>query len=470
MKIGASLACLFLSGVLSAGVAGAQEPVREVIPDWPAPAFWDPSASERSFPHLRPEGLLGSSPDPSPFPFIAMTPCRVVDTRGNGFTGAYGPPAMVGGAPARTFNIPAGPCSGIPAHARAYSINVAALLPAADGFMTIFPTGEPQPTSSALNFLGGEVIANAIVAPAGTGGAISIFVNVSTHMILDINGYYAASPSPASSNVFLGPSSGNAMMTGGYNVGIGFTALRSNLSGSFNTAVGTSALASFNGDNTGSNNVALGYAALSNGAGSNNIAIGAASASNIFTGSNNILIGNSGFNNESGQIRIGTAGVQTAGTVIVGIYGFGSVGGIPVIVNSGGRLGTTTSSRRFKENIRDIAAESDGVMSLRPVAFQYKREIDPSGLAQYGLIAEEVAEIYPELVAYDADGRPEAIRYQLLDPLLLNELQKQRRSQEAQRAKIEQQSETIDDLGAEIDALKKRLVRLEARLPADVVP
>ncbi len=108
-----------------------------------------------------------------------------------------------------------------------------------------------------------------------------------------------------------------------------------------------------------------------------------------------------------------------------------------MIVNAGGRLGTTTSSLRYKENVRDVGSESDGLMSLRPVTFQYKPEHEPGGLAQYGLIAEEGAEIYPELVVYDDEGQPQAIRSQLLDPLLLNEIQKQRREIEDLKARLE---------------------------------
>jgi hypothetical protein len=222
--------------------------------------------------------------------------------------------------------------------------------------------------------------------------------------------------------------------------------------GANNSAVGESSLGGFSAVlTTGSDNVAVGRRALAYlQSGNGNIAIGANVGNSILTGSNNLYIGSAPAGNESNQIRIGRNDVHTQGTVIASIYGFGSSGGIPVIVNAGGRLGTTTSSRRFKEDIRDIGAESDGLMSLRPVAFRYKHEIDPSGLAQYGLIAEEVAEIYPELVVYDAEGRPETIRYQLLDPLLLSEIQKQRRSIDSQRAEIED--------------LKARLAKLETRL------
>lgn len=391
-----------------------------------------------------PEGAIKQL-SKSPLPFISIDPCRIVDTRGNGFTGAYGPPALTQGSP-RTFTL-TGQC-GISPAAEAVSLNVTVTNAQGPGFILIYPKDGAQPSVSTLNYVAGQTVANAAIVPLGTGGGIVVIAGVSgTHLILDVNGYSSATSSAVDSNVFLGPDAGNAMVTGGFNTGIGGFALRANVTGSFNTAVGRGALGSFFGP--GDRNVAVGYAALSNnGAGSNNIAIGATAGLSLSSGSDNIYIGNTGASSESGQIRIGTFGSQN-GAVIQGIYG-GAIAGLGVVINSGGRLGTTPSSRRFKENIRDIDAESEGLMSLRPVAFQYKRQIDPSGLAQYGLIAEEVAEIYPEMVVYDAHGRPETIRYQLLDPLLLNEVQKQHRIAEAQRFEIEE--------------LKGRLSSLELQL------
>ena len=447
------LLCFF--GVLDAALA-------QTIPNWPAPAFWQPPAPQRV------PGLVSPLAASSPLPFIAITPCRVVDTRNA--PGPYGGPALVGNGAARAFNIPGGPCPGIPANAGAYSVNVAAILPAADGFMVVFPTGAVQPTSSDLNFLAGEVIANALVAPAGNGGSISAFVNVSTHMILDINGYYAGA-GVGSLNTFLGVGAGNFTMSGDNNTGIGYQALnfnnagsgntgvgsyalennfsgsantavghiamRFNETGSFNTGVGYSALA-FN--TAGSQNTAIGYEALLAVSGSTNTAIGYRAGANLSTGSNTICIGNVGVTGESNTLRIGTS--QTA-TFVAGISGQTTPGGVPVGVNSSGKLGTTVSSRRFKRDIREIGEESDGLMRLHPVSFRYKPELDPTGLVQYGLIAEEVAQVYPDLVAYDRDGQPEAVRYHLIDALLLNEVQNQHRH---------------------IEVLRARLARLETRL------
>jgi hypothetical protein len=182
--------------------------------------------------------------------------------------------------------------------------------------------------------------------------------------------------------------------------------------------------------------------------GSNNIAVGDGAAGNL-TGaeSNNIHIGNPGVSGDGGVIRIGTAGTQNT-FFAAGIFGVSSAigGAIPVLVDSNGQLVTVSSSRRFKEDIQDMGDASSGLMKLRPVTFRYKRPLaDGSQPVQYGLIAEEVAEVYPDMVARSADGQVEAVKYQLLDPMLLNEVQRQH---------------------AEILELQQRLSKMEAALAA----
>jgi hypothetical protein len=224
--------------------------------------------------------------------------------------------------------------------------------------------------------------------------------------------------------------------TGSNNTATGYEALEANTAGGYNTATGDSALAA---NTTGSYNAAIGVSALQNNvSGSSNIAIGNQAGKNI-TGSQNIDIGNTGLGNDGGVIRIGIEGTQTA-AFVSGIYGV-NANGIPVYINSSGQLGTVSSSRRYKEDIQDMGDASDGLMRLRPVTFRYKKPFtDGSQPMQYGLIAEEVAEVYPDLVARSADGQIETVKYQLLDPMLLNELQKQKeqiRSLEERLAKLE---------------------------------
>ena len=124
-------------------------------------------------------------------------------------------------------------------------------------------------------------------------------------------------------------------------------------------------------------------------------------------------------------IRIGVPGTQTR-AFVAGISGATSSGGAAALVNSSGQLGTTTSARRFKDDIADMADASAGLLKLRPVTFRYRPEHDDgSRLLQYGLIAEEVGEVYPGLVVSDRQGKPESVRYHLLPAMLLNEVQRQ---------------------------------------------
>jgi hypothetical protein len=207
-------------------------------------------------------------------------------------------------------------------------------------------------------------------------------------------------------------------LTGDNNTGLGAETLYSNTSGSNNTASGYQALYH---NRIGAGNTALGAQALYNTAGSNNIAIGSAAGLNLTTGHSNIAIGAAGTSADSGKIRIGTAGVQT-GTFIAGISGT-HLTGAAVYVTSAGQLGVLASSERYKRAITTMGSQSEKLSQLRPVSFRLKN--DPKGDVQYGLIAEEVAKVYPELVIRDSAGRIEGVRYDELAPMLLNEVQKQ---------------------------------------------
>ncbi len=225
--------------------------------------------------------------------------------------------------------------------------------------------------------------------------------------------------------------------TGYDDTATGESALVSNTTGAANTATGYQTLYS---NSTGSNNTAIGAdALLQSTTGSSNIAVGYDAGSNLTTGNNNIDIGHPGLTGDDSTIRIGTQGTQTQ-TFIAGIYGVTppSGTGIVMYVDSTGQIGTTTSSRRFKDDIADMAGASRGLMQLRPVTFHYKSDQNPAGRTlQYGLIAEEVAEVYPGLVAHSKDGQVETVMYQFLPPMLLNEYQKQQRTIDTQRHAIE---------------------------------
>jgi len=235
--------------------------------------------------------------------------------------------------------------------------------------------------------------------------------------------------------------------TAGSNSAFGFAALEKSTTGNYNVAVGSSALTALK---TGSNNIAVG-----NGAGGN--LDGAES--------NDIYIGNSGEAGESNTIRIGYIGTVTA-AAIAGIWGRTSASGVEVLVNATGLLGTTTSSRQFKHQIADMGEESDVLMKLRPVSFYYKPELDETQTRQYGLVAEEVAQLAPQLVVFDKDGAPQTVRYRFVNAMLLNEVQKQRRLVEDQQKTTEEQNNLIARQRKELQDLAARVLKLEMLLSA----
>jgi hypothetical protein len=233
--------------------------------------------------------------------------------------------------------------------------------------------------------------------------------------------------------------------TGGGNSAVGFAALRKNTSGNINSAFGGVALRS---NTTGQNNSAFGYGALQyNTTGQGNVAVGNEAGRNQTTGSDNIYLANFGVAAENGRIRIGTSPTHSA-TFIAGIRGVttANADAIPVLIDSAGQLGTISSSRTVKKEIRDMGDATARLLELRPVTFRYRQEQTlPGGREvpqEYGLIAEEVAEVFPDLVVYDEKGAPFTVKYHELAPMLLNEMKKQQ---------------------AEIAALTARLAQLETR-------
>jgi hypothetical protein len=232
----------------------------------------------------------------------------------------------------------------------------------------------------------------------------------------------------------------------------GRAALYSNTSGSQDTADGYYALY-FN--TTGSHNTAIGNRALNyNTTGENNIAIGTDSGYNIATGSANIEIGNKGDAADTGTIRLGSPDAQKQ-AFVAGIFGATVTGGAAVYVTSTGQLGTLTSSAKYKRNVRDMGGASDALLFLRPVTFEYKPEIDPAGTPQFGLVAEEVEKVSPDLVVHDAAHQIYTVRYEAVNAMLLNEFQKQ-------HATIAEQQKTIAYLQKMLISLTARLDQVEA--------
>jgi hypothetical protein len=237
--------------------------------------------------------------------------------------------------------------------------------------------------------------------------------------------------------------------TGSVNTATGFNALFHN-NGGVNTAIGAESLVS---NTTGNFNTACGADALSsNTTGGQNIALGQSAGSHLTTGDNNIDIGNTGETAEASTIRIGQEGNQTA-TYIAGITGQTASGGVAVFVNTDGKLGTLTSSARFKDGIKSMDKASEAILALKPVTFRYKKEIDPTGTSQFGLVAEEVEKVNPDLVVRDKEGKPYSVRYEQVNAMLLNEFLKEHSKVEQQDCKIQQQETTIAQLKKEIEVV-----------------
>jgi hypothetical protein len=234
---------------------------------------------------------------------------------------------------------------------------------------------------------------------------------------------------------------------------LGYQALYNNLTGNGNTAVGSNAL--FNNQEGGSN-TAVGNLALSgNYSGSNNVALGASAGVNV-TGGNNIEIGNPGVADESGVMRLGTEGAQTA-TYIAGIRTSPLAVATGIGITADGQLGVRASSARFKEAIKPMEKVSEAILALRPVTFRYKKQLDPKATPQFGLVAEEVAKVDPDLVARDAAGKPFTVRYDEVNAMLLNEFLKEHRKVEAQGAEIAELRAALKEQAEQLHKVSERL-------------
>jgi Chaperone of endosialidase len=283
--------------------------------------------------------------------------------------------------------------------------------------------------------------------------------------------------------------------TGHDNTANGTGALQGNTTGFFNTATGTFALSSNStgfdntansygvliNNTTGHDNTASGFNALGlNITGNNNTANGVLALVNNTTGSNNTAVGlSAGMNATTGSnnvyIGAGMAGVagESNACYIASIFGQTSADGVAVLINSNNKLGTATSSKRFKDEIKPMDKASEALFSLKPVSFRYKKEIDPAGKSQFGLVAEDVEKVNPDLVVRDKKGRPYSVRYEQINAMLLNEFLKEHRKNEEQEATIELQQKQIEALTAGLQKVSAQLATaspsrggLEASKPA----
>src|SRR2546423_3662381 len=232
-----------------------------------------------------------------------------------------------------------------------------------------------------------------------------------------------------------------ANTTGGDNTATGDATLISNTTGADNTAIGAQAL---HNNTTGSNNTASGFQALFNNTiGNNNIAWGFLAGFNLTTGSNNIYVGNAGSSSgEANKIRIGTTGTQKA-TFVAGISGVTVPAGVGVIVGTDGKLGTVVSSERFKDEIKPMDKTSEAILALKTVTFRYKHELDPDGILQFGLVAEQVEKVNPDLVARDEQGKAYTVRYEAVNAMLLNEFLKEHQRVQELTDTVAQEREAV---------------------------
>jgi trimeric autotransporter adhesin len=246
--------------------------------------------------------------------------------------------------------------------------------------------------------------------------------------------------------------------TGFHNTAAGFQALLSNTTGNHNTADGDNALVH---DTIGSLNTAIGAHALDqNTTGSSNVALGFQAGFNI-TGNGNVCVGENivGVAGESNVTRIGN------------ISSTAQANGVFVTVGAGGKLGFQVSSRRYKDDIKPMDRASEALFALKPVSFRYKQEIDPARSPDFGLIAEDVATVNPDLVARDEEGKIVTVRYQAVNAMLLNEFLKEHKKVEGQQATITeleskvakqelaatQQQKQIEALSATVQKVSEKL-------------
>jgi Chaperone of endosialidase len=338
-------------------------------------------------------------------------------------------------------------------------------------------------TGSFNTAFGDFALENNTISNGNTGlGYVALNLNTTGSSNTAVGSGALQSNTEGSSNTAVGNTALSSNTTGIDNTASGFQALYSNTTGTFNTAVGTTALFA---NTTGANNTAFGYQALvsnasgkgnaaqgvnalysnttgirnlgigsnalyTNSTGSYNIALGFDAGYNVVNGSNNIEIGAMGTAGDNGSIQIGAQGTQTSAT-IAGIYGT-TITGSAVYVTPTGQLGVLASSERFKTDVEAMGAASEKLARLRPVTFKLKT--DAKGTMQYGLIAEEVAKVYPELVIRGTDGRIDGVRYEELAPMLLNMVQRQ-------QAKLAAQEERSVSLAKQMQDIQRRLAEVQ---------
>ena len=373
-----------------------------------------------------------------------------------------------------------------------------AVIPPPDGGYPNFTTAEGESALLGLTTGAGNTALGSFSLESLTTGSFNTAVGAAT--LLSNNGDSNTAIGTAAlllntdgdSNTAIGVDALLNNTGGGTNTATGAEALISNIEGSFNTATGFAALSlnvnaccnTADGTNalflsTGSGNTAVGFFALSNiTAGSDNVAVGQSAGDHLTESDNNnidIGFGVEGVAGESNTIRIGNNDITD--TFIRGVSGTTIASGATVLVASNGHLGTVTSSQRFKENVKPMDKASEALFSLKPVTFRYRKEIDPVGTLQFGLVAEDVEKINRDLVVRDEKGQVNSVRYDQVNAMLLNEFLKEHRKvrelgatlareQSDFQSKLSEQEKQIEALAS---GLQKVSAELEISRPASQV-
>ena len=259
-------------------------------------------------------------------------------------------------------------------------------------------------------------------------------------------------------NTAIGRQALNNNTTGRENTADGANALHQNETGDDNTANGASAL--FN-NTTGIHNTAIGYfASINQTTGGNNVALGFNAGLLQTTGSDNVYIGANMF---------GVAGESNA-CYIKSIFSHTTASGVPVFINSNNKLGTTTSSKRFKEEVKAMDKSSEALFALNPVTFRYKKEVDPTATSQFGLVAEDVEKVNPDLVVRDQEGKPYSVRYDQVNAMLLNEFLKEHRKVQKLETNDAEQQKEIKALIATVKNQAAQIQKVSAQIELNRLP
>lgn len=329
-----------------------------------------------------------------------------------------------------------------------------AVSPPPDGAYSNFTTAEGQNALQDLTTGVGNTALGAYSLFSTTTGSYNTAVGAGA---LDLNtgdsntavGVAALLLNTGTGNTATGTAALELNDSGSGNTATGSQALFSNTSGNANTAIGVQALAS---NDTGSGNTAVGAGTLLGNTGSDNIALGDAAGLFLTTGDHNIDIGNNGVPGDSDTTRIGN---NQGAIYLAGIAGQTvGAGGTTCYVDNDGKLGVLLSSRRFKTNIADMGTASAALLALRPVIFRYKREFDKTGTPQFGLVAEEVAKVNPNLVTRDAKGELSTVRYEAVNAMLLNEFLKEHQTVQKLKTQVAELAAGLQKLSAELEVNK----------------